>query len=86
VVHTSCTKGLEPVPETPFIIDPKGDGTLVVVVRAFFLSAVSASLFPFLNLSFSTSCTSPKQKIAYPLNLIEKITKDPVEGKLFLLT
>ncbi|KAF7825264.1 uncharacterized protein G2W53_016428 [Senna tora] len=56
VVHTSCTKGLELVPVTPFIIESKGDGTLLFVVRALFLKAVSASLFPFLNLSFSTNC------------------------------
>ena len=55
VVHTSFTKGLDSGPPISFIIDSKGDGTLVFVVRALFLSAVSASLFPFLTLSFSTS-------------------------------
>ena len=55
VVHTSFTKGLDLGPPISLIIDSKGDATLVFVVRALFLNAVSASLFPFLTLSFSTS-------------------------------
>ena len=39
MVQTSCTKGLELDPATPFIIDSKGDGTLLFVVRALFLNA-----------------------------------------------
>jgi hypothetical protein len=55
VAHTSFTNGRCSGPPISFIIDSNGDWTLVFVVRAFFLSAVSASLVPFLTLSFSTS-------------------------------
>lgn len=70
VEHTSCTKGLELVPPTPFIIDSKGVGTLLFVVRALFLNAVSASLFPFLNLSFSTSYIFTTRTSKHPVHLI----------------
>jgi len=62
VVHTSFTKGLDSGPPISLIIDSKGDGTLVFVVRALFLNAVSASLFPFLTLSFSTSWWRAKRR------------------------
>lgn len=53
VAQTSLTKGLES--SISFITNSKGEGTLDVVVRARFLNAVNASLFPFLILSFSTN-------------------------------
>lgn len=56
VAHISLTSGFICAPSTSFITDSKGVGTLVLVVRAFLLKAVKASLFAFLNLSFSTSC------------------------------
>lgn len=62
VGHTSFTKGLDSGPAISFIIDSKGDGTLVLVVRAIFLRDVSASLFPFLTLSFSTSWCRAKRR------------------------
>lgn len=61
VVHISFTREWD---SWFFITDSKEDGTLLFVVRAFLRRAVSASLFPFRSLSFSTICIHMNNEIS----------------------